>query len=145
MKAYLYDENSKEYIAEIEAQTDPLESKKAKCDIWLLPANSTFELPPPRQNGFKIIFEGDKWIMKELIQDNHIDNITEPLNNRQIKENRFSLYCDSVDPLMSEYLRKKTFNLFKEGEEAELLSRVEAAVAKIKFQNPYLTEEVSDA
>ena len=145
MKAYLYDENSKEYITEIEAQTDPLESKKAGCDIWLLPANSTFDVPPPRQNGFKIIFEGDKWIMKELIQDNHIDNITEPLNNRQIKENRFFLYCDSVDPLMSEYLRKKTFNLFKEGEEAELLSRVEAAVAKIKLQNPYLTEEVSDA
>ena len=50
---------------------------------------------------------------------------------------RASLYNTQVDPLMSEYNRKKTFNLFEEGEEIALLAKIEATVAKIKDENPY--------
>ena len=38
---------------------------------------------------------------------------------------------------MSEYNRKKTFGLFKEGEEMELLDRIEDKVQEIKTNNPY--------
>ena len=50
---------------------------------------------------------------------------------------RKKLYTYEVDPLMSEYNRKKTFNLFEEGEEAELLRKIEAKVNEIKTNNPY--------
>ncbi len=50
---------------------------------------------------------------------------------------RKKLYTYEVDPLMSEYNRKKTFGLFKEGEEMELLDRIEDKVQEIKTNNPY--------
>lgn len=59
----------------------------------------------------------------------------------EVKATRAYLYASEVDPLMSEYNRKKTFNLFEEGEEAELLAKIEAKVAEIKENNPYLVEE----
>ena len=55
----------------------------------------------------------------------------------EVKEIRASLYRTQVDPLMTEYTRKKTFNLFEGSEEVELLAEVEAKVAEIKENNPY--------
>lgn len=60
----------------------------------------------------------------------------------EVKETRANLYASEVDPLMAEYNRKKTFNLFEEGEEAELLAEIEKRVAEIKENNPYPVEEV---
>lgn len=54
-----------------------------------------------------------------------------------VKKIRASLYRDEVDPLMAEYTRKKTFNLFEEGEEESLLRRIENKVEEIKNNNPY--------
>lgn len=66
MKAYLYDEKTKEFISEIEAQLDPLESKKANKEIWLLPADSTFNKPLSEKEGFKIKWSGDSWVYEEI-------------------------------------------------------------------------------
>ena len=61
----------------------------------------------------------------------------------EVKTTRANLYAAEVDPLMAEYNRKKTFNLFEEGEEAELLKAIEDKVAEIKENNPYpVVEEV---
>ena len=46
--AYLYDEQTKEYKSEVNAQLDPLESEKAGQDIYLLPANATWLKPTPK-------------------------------------------------------------------------------------------------
>lgn len=59
----------------------------------------------------------------------------------EVKATRANLYASKVDPLMSEYARKKTFNLFEEGEEDTLLREIEILVAEIKEDNPYPTEE----
>lgn len=59
----------------------------------------------------------------------------------EIRQIRANLYKIEVDPLMSEYTRKKTFNLFDDDEEAQLLSRIETKVAEIKKDNPYPKEE----
>lgn len=53
-----------------------------------------------------------------------------------VKNLRSLLYVNKVDTLMAEHYRKKTFNLFKEGEEEALLAEVEAKVAEIKANNP---------
>ena len=58
-------------------------------------------------------------------------------SNEDIKQIRASLYRDTVDPMMSEYIRKKTFNLFERDEETELLSAIESQVNRIKTENPY--------
>ena len=65
-------------------------------------------------------------------------------DNEEIRKAREYAYRAEVDfSLMAEYNRKKTFNLFKEGEEESLLSEIEAKVAEIKQRYPYLVEESS--
>lgn len=53
------------------------------------------------------------------------------------RQARASAYAVEVDPLMSEYNRKKTFNLFEEGEEEKLLKAVQDKVTEIKERYPY--------
>lgn len=55
----------------------------------------------------------------------------------EMRQARADAYASEVDTLMAEYNRKKTFNLFEEGEEAELLAKIEAKVAEIKARYPY--------
>lgn len=59
----------------------------------------------------------------------------------EVKEIRATEYANRVDPLMAEYTRKKTFNLFEEGEEDTLRREIEILVAEIKEANPYPAEE----
>ena len=53
------------------------------------------------------------------------------------RQARANAYAVEVDPLMSEYNRKKTFNLFEEGEEEELMKAIQDKVAEIKEKFPY--------
>ena len=55
----------------------------------------------------------------------------------EMRQARANAYASEVDPLMSEYNRKKTFNLFEGNEEAELLAKIEAKVEEIKTRYPY--------
>lgn len=57
--------------------------------------------------------------------------------NEEISQIRAGLYREQVDPLMSEYQRKKQFNNFEDGEEEELLEKIRTLTAKIKEENPY--------
>ena len=64
----------------------------------------------------------------------------EPTKEEQ-QQARANAYAAEVDPLMSEYNRKKTFNLFEEGEEEELMKAIQDKVAEIKERFPYTIEE----
>lgn len=60
----------------------------------------------------------------------------------EVRQARESAYRAEVDsPLMAEYNRKKTFNLFEAGEEEALLAEIEAKVEEIKARYPYPVEE----
>lgn len=63
----------------------------------------------------------------------------------EMRQARADAYVSEVDTLMAEYNRKKTFNLFEEGEEAELLAKIDAKVAEIKQRYPYPVVEESSA
>lgn len=64
-KAYIYDpENNYLFKEEVDCQTDPVASKKAGETVYLLPGNSTFEVPPEKEDGYVIIFENDHWVKK---------------------------------------------------------------------------------
>lgn len=66
MQVYKYDEQTKEYIGTEQALIDPLESELQGKEIYLLPANATFETPN-LQDGFASVFNGTQW---ENIEDN---------------------------------------------------------------------------
>lgn len=64
-KAYIYDpENNYLFKEEVDCQTDPVASKKAGETVYLLPGNSTFEVPPEKEDGYVIIFENGHWVKK---------------------------------------------------------------------------------
>lgn len=67
MKAYEYNEENKRYKGETECQIDPLESKAAEKDVWLLPANSTLKKPLPEKEGFNVCFDtiAEEWYYEE--------------------------------------------------------------------------------
>lgn len=55
----------------------------------------------------------------------------------EMRQARANAYASEVDTLMAEYNRKKTFNLFEDGEEEALLAEIEAKVEEIKARYPY--------
>lgn len=63
-------------------------------------------------------------------------------DNEEIRQARANAYASKVDPLMSEYNRKKTFSLFEEGEEEELMKAIKDKVAEIKERYPYQEENI---
>ena len=65
MQVYKYDEQTKEYIGTEQALIDPLETELQGKEIYLLPANATFE-KPNLQDGFASVWN-DRW---ENIEDN---------------------------------------------------------------------------
>lgn len=66
MQVYKYDEQTKEYVGTEQALIDPLETELQGKEIYLLPANATFE-KPNLQEGFASVFNGTQW---ENIEDN---------------------------------------------------------------------------
>ena len=67
MKVYFYDEITKEFTMSADALKDPLESKIQGKDVWLLPANATFDEPLPNKDGYKVVYK-DGWIYEEIPQ-----------------------------------------------------------------------------
>lgn len=64
-KAYLFD-GAGYFLKEGFAQIDPLETKAAGREIFIMPENSTEIEPPPEKDGFKIKWNGTKWIYEEI-------------------------------------------------------------------------------
>lgn len=64
MNVYKFNPITKEYEGIQQAQLDPIQTKKQGKNIYLLPINSTFEIPPEKQEGKAIIFENDNWLLK---------------------------------------------------------------------------------
>jgi len=64
MNAYKFNPITKEYEGIQQAQLDPIQTKKQGKNIYLLPINSTFEIPPKKQESKAIIFENENWLLK---------------------------------------------------------------------------------
>lgn len=64
MNAYKFNSITKEYEGIQQAQLDPIQTEKQKKEIYLLPINSTFEIPPEKEEGKAIVFENDNWLLK---------------------------------------------------------------------------------
>lgn len=58
---YRYDEKNK-YVGPQTCQIDPLETRAAGHDVYMMPANCTEIAPPDPKDGFDIVFDGAEWI-----------------------------------------------------------------------------------
>ena len=82
MLVYIYDEETKEFLREEDAFLDPLETQLKGEDVYLLPANATFEKPLDKEDGKAIVFDGSTWKLvddnrgKYTIKDNQMQEIT---------------------------------------------------------------------
>ena len=58
MLVYYYDEETKEFLYSEEAPLDPLETELKGENVYLLPANATFDEPLEPKEGYKVVFDG---------------------------------------------------------------------------------------
>lgn len=65
MKAYRFNPDTLIFDGEQERQIDPVASRKAGKNIYLMPANCTEAKPPAVKDGFDIVFVDGKWSYKE--------------------------------------------------------------------------------
>ena len=104
-KAYMYNEETKEFEAEINAQVDPIESEKTGKEIYLLPANSTFEKPLDKKDGFKIKWIGSSWIYEKMPEPESPKELTiEEL--KSIKRSEINQARDEAEQGGFEYMGK---------------------------------------
>lgn len=139
MKAYLYNEKTKEFISEVNAQIDPLETKKKGENVYLLPANATFKEPMQAKEGFKIVFNGNGWEYQE-IKVEEIPEEKEP-TNEDISQMRQGEYMRRTDPLTLRKLRKQALNEWTSEDEKEYVAQIKAISEQIASEFPYISEE----
>ncbi len=65
MKAYRFNPDTLIFEGEQERQIDPVASRKAGEEIYLMPANCTEAKPPAGKDGFDIVFADGKWSYRE--------------------------------------------------------------------------------
>lgn len=141
MKAYLYDEKTKEFISEVNAQIDPLETKKKGENVYLLPANATFKEPMQAKEGFKIVFNGKGWEYQEIKVE--VEEIPEEkeLTNEDISQMRQGEYMRRTDPLTLRKLRKQALNDWTSEDEKEYIYQMQKISEEINKEFPYISEE----
>lgn len=83
MLVYHYDEETKEFLYSEEAHIDPLETELKGENVYLLPANATFEKPLEKEDGKAVVFDGDTW---KLIEDNRGKKTIKDGSIQEIKE-----------------------------------------------------------
>lgn len=91
--------------------------------------------------SFVKIEETDKTYF--LHNGSYVCEISHEQQVEEIRQARADAYKAEVDQLMAEYNRKKTFNLFEDGEEEALLAEVNTKVEEIKLKYPYPVEKSS--
>lgn len=66
-KIYMYDSVTGEYKGSARARVDPVTTEETDVLTWLLPANSTYEIPPEPREGFYPCFINGRW---KFVKDN---------------------------------------------------------------------------
>ena len=65
-KAFLFNKNN-EFVCEVNAQLDVLATEFYKKEIYILPANATFEPVLDKKDGYTRKFDGKQWYYEEII------------------------------------------------------------------------------
>jgi hypothetical protein len=139
MQVYHYDEETKEFLYEEKAYIDPLETELKGKDIFLLPANATFLEPLSKKEGFKVVFDGEKWKYAEIKIE--VEETPKEPTNEDISQMRQMAYVKKTDPLTLRKLRKQALCKWTEEDEKEYISKIQSISAQIASEFPYISEE----
>ena len=99
MIAYRYDDKFM-YVGVQMCQRDPIASAKAGKEIYLLPAQCTYEAPPEPKDGYNIVWNGSAWEYQEIPKEPepeqpepHVPTLQEKIEqlNADYKSARFEL------------------------------------------------------
>ena len=104
MQVYHYDEETKDFLYEEEAHIDPLETELKGENVYLLPANATFEKPLEAKDGFRIVFDNG-WKYEAIPVEVEEEKEPEPLTYAEkrameypsIQEQLDMIYWDKVN------------------------------------------------
>lgn len=66
MLVYRYNPETKVFINSEPALLDPLETEKVGENIYLLPANCTFIVPPEAGEGKQAVWNGSNWVLEDI-------------------------------------------------------------------------------
>lgn len=145
MLVYCYDEETKEFLYSEEAHIDPLETELKGENVYLLPANATFEKPLEAKEGFKVIFNGVDWFYEEISQPEPEPEPLPPTKEEQIAA-RQEAYKAEVDPVTCQIQRLGDEEQTPEviAEIARLVEERKTKVAEIKARYPYPAEPVEE-
>jgi len=86
MKTYHYDSITREYIGSSDARLDPLEMEVNKKEVWLLPANATFDVPPDNEPGTMVIMTDTGWQVVDIPVPPEPEIIPEPEQTEEQKQ-----------------------------------------------------------
>lgn len=66
MIAYRYNPDTKIYEGTQPCQRDPVASARVGRDVFLLPGDCTYTVPPEAKEGYNIVWDGEAWEYKEI-------------------------------------------------------------------------------
>ena len=93
MIAYKYNHETKILESIQPCQRDHIASAKAGKEIYLLPANCTYEVPPEPNEGYNIVWNGTMWDYKEIPKEEkpepeeHIPTVEEKIAQLDVQYN----------------------------------------------------------
>lgn len=141
MKIYLFDKNTKEYIGQEEASSNPEETRIKGTFIPLLPPNATLIEPPEFSDNTIPVFDGESW---SVVTD-YRKNFSKADDKLEISEitslgEQEGYYV--VEKSLGECIRKRPYDYKIQGGKVVMKSEEELNTEaynkrKTKFENEY--------
>ena len=127
MKAYKYDSDFY-YAGQQDCQLDPIATKREGHEVWLLPANCTWQDPLNEKDGYKIKWNGEAWEYEEI----PVPPEPEPPTLEEVKEQKINELKSIRDTKEVEPIRTDK-GLFDYDEKAR--DRIKDAMVALKYSS----------
>ena len=127
MYAYKYDSDFY-YAGQQDCQLDPIATKREGHEVWLLPANCTWEEPLEEKEGYKIKWNGEAWEYEEI----PVPPEPEPPTLEEVKEQKINELKSIRDTKEVEPIRTDK-GLFDYDEKAR--DRIKDAMVALKYSS----------
>lgn len=133
MEVYNYDPNTNEFIDASLAKVDVRASQRLGEEVYLLPANATFEKPPTVSKGFVAVFVNGAW---DVVEDNRKTIIYDKENPAQ------SILVNFLGPISKGFTTQKPDCPFPMWDEANNKWIVNEEKRQIREQEKLIQEEM---
>ena len=127
MYAYKYDPDFY-YAGQQDCQLDPIATKREGHEVWLLPANCTWQDPLNEKDGYKIKWNGEAWEYEEI----PVPPEPEPPTLEEVKEQKINELKSIRDTKEVEPIRTDK-GLFDYDEKAR--DRIKDAMVALKYSS----------